>query len=139
MELEFEVVEEGYVARVSGTFGMQSAGLLWEEIQAHRPDDGFRFGVIDVRSASTPLLDSWPPGEAVYEVLHPAVRLLRQTVRAGFRAAFVTDHLHAQAMMDDLAELTRYGSPRPPGEAPSARVFADLDAALSWCRDDAMG
>jgi hypothetical protein len=108
MRLEFEVVDGGYVARVFGTLAMDNAMTLWGAIQASRPDGGFTFGVLDVRDAATPLLDAWPPEEEVYEVLHPAVRLLRQTLRPEFRAAFVTSHVHAQAMMDDLDELTRF-------------------------------
>ena len=134
MEIDFEVVGDGYVARISGVISMENGMELWDAIQAHRPDDGFAFGVVDVSNAETPLLDRWPPEIEVYEVLHPAVRLLRQTLKAGFRSAFVTTHPHAEAMMEDLGELTRFGSPRPAGEAPQARVFADPDDARTWCR-----
>ena len=137
MELDFEVVGAGYVARISGVFGMDNGPSLWDAIQAHRPPDGFAWGVVDVRDAVTPMLDAWPPEVEVYEVLHPAVRLLRQSLQPGFRAAFVTSHPHAQAMMDDLGELTRFGSVRPPGESPQARVFASFDDALAWCQGDA--
>lgn len=130
------MIDEGYVARVSGQLGIDNAMPFWELIQQHRPEDGYTFGIVDVRDGETPLLDRWPPEQDAFEVLQPAVRLLRQTLRPGFRFGFVSRHRYAQAMMDDLAELTKLDALRSGSDGQSGRRFDDLESALSWCRGE---
>lgn len=139
MDIDLQIIDEGYVARVTGRLGIENAMPFWEAIQEHRPEGGYAFGIVDIRDGETPLLDRWPPEQDAYEVLQPAVRLLRQTLRPGFRFGFVTQHRYAQAMMDDLAELTRLDSLRTKSDEQQGRRFDDLETALAWCRGEADG
>lgn len=135
MELTIELVDGGYVAVATGVLGIERGMEFWEAIQAQRPEGGYRFGVLDVTGATTPLLDDWPATQSTLEVLHPAARLVRMTKRDAFRFGFVCTHPHAVAMIEDLSELSRFGSARPLDRATDVRRFDTVDAALAWCRE----
>lgn len=135
MKLTIELVDDGYVAVATGVVGIERGMEFWEAIQAHRPEGGYRFGVLDVTGAITPLLDEWPANQSTLEVLHPATRLVRLTKRPTFRFGFVSTHPHAVAMIEDLSELSRFGSARPPDKATDVRRFDTVAEALTWCRD----
>lgn len=135
VELAIELVDGGYVAVATGDLGFDRAMEFWEAIQAHRPDGGYRFGVLDVTGAVTAQIDEWPASQATLESLHPAARLVRMTKRDTFRFAFVSTDPHAAAMIEDLRELSRFGTARAVDRATDVRRFDTVEEALAWCRE----
>ncbi|MEM9467180.1 MAG: hypothetical protein AAGA90_17540 [Actinomycetota bacterium] len=139
MELDFEVVGDGYLATIRGDISSDEIRALWDVILDRRPEGGFWFGVLDIRSANTPEVRSWPADHAVLERLHPVARMINQTLRRGFRMAVVSTEPTIDAVITDLADLVSFGTPTRAGEAPVGRRFETVDAAMAWCGDASAG
>ncbi len=136
MEFDFEVVGDGYRATIRGDITAEALRSLWDVILEHRPDDGFRFGVLDVRAGRAVEVTVWPADSETLERLHPVARMINQTLRAGFRMAVVSSEPMIDHVIADLADLVSFGTPNRPGEPPQGRRFDTVEAALAWCRGE---